>query len=990
MSYAYAYIVGTNDLCSRHSLKGKTTLESFERIISIKDAIAKEIDAGRSDAKSVDFTKHILSTHQQEKLNAAIQYVHGFQSPTLKDLFSSTKPTALQKKIQLELDAGIMDFEGKQKVIFKNDINFQTLAGTQTAIAAALVTVSAMYDSMENDMLKLYNSRNNDVGASGDENKMEATKVGSPSYFAAVRPPGHHARNIYELKGNVTYAIRPRPAGFCYMNNILIAAIYAMLSSPQVPTHVCIVDIDFHYGGGVQEILQKNTRLLEFLQEKFHKITYISLQKNRDLGEYDAPMAFGKGKKRDSWSNPQVEIHRVYAQKPSSLYKAMGQIQKFVKNSRSAWGQHLGNIFSQSRDRVFVSAGFDGHMKKSFKKSTKVGFSTKQYKGIGAFLRCKLTPKFPIFSVLEGGFIAHSMGNNIGKSVAAFLEGTAALLSPSNTEIDTILYKYLHDKEPETKHHIHSIAEKEEILRRSGDIPEKYIKENAKLAGTFAARMRNERDLLFDKSKSVFSPPLEKKRRPKGPVPTERATRTLSKTTFVAKSLIRGGKKGLFAAKDIADGACVDFFVGVKLNDDLTKNLRSDAYALDHPLDEHFHVQPLIQQEEEEGEHQSLGEILSKEKKFRACLKKKLEHILEKKKEEQLRSYDVDTKSMMGHIINEPVIDASLLDYSIAQTIYVKSGDVLTGRSALDGVMLFPNVTFDTDLTVDIEHTNVQGNSVTVTVIPLVALRKIYAHEELYLCYGREYERTGYKSHCTLADAVYSLDGKGGCLLEKEPQEVDLEVFNVHLRPIRVSDGTNGAAGGGMKRSQPYSTSDTRMAPPKNVLATSSSPSSSSSPPSSSSPDYDKIPLFFWPASKRSQFTRMEIASGSFISDVKKKKKSDQEKKNLAIYNSEMKILEQNILSTKEKIENFERSAFQMSSDMTQKTKKLREYLQRLRDSRSLSEVKTLKKKIERNKHQFNITKKKMEQILIEKSSLNETLSKLEKQQTKLAEKIKD
>jgi acetoin utilization deacetylase AcuC-like enzyme len=74
--------------------------------------------------------------------------------------------------------------------------------------------------------------------------------------FCAVRPPGHHAE-------------RNKAMGFCFFNNIAIAAKYAL--ERHGLKRVAIVDFDVHHGNGTENILSGDDRVLmvSFFQHPF-------------------------------------------------------------------------------------------------------------------------------------------------------------------------------------------------------------------------------------------------------------------------------------------------------------------------------------------------------------------------------------------------------------------------------------------------------------------------------------------------------------------------------------------------------------------------------------------------------------------------------------------------------------------------------------------------------------------------------------------------
>jgi acetoin utilization deacetylase AcuC-like enzyme len=65
--------------------------------------------------------------------------------------------------------------------------------------------------------------------------------------FCAVRPPGHHAE-------------RTSAMGFCFFNNIAVAAAHAL--AVHGLKRVAIIDFDVHHGNGTEDIFKGNERVL--------------------------------------------------------------------------------------------------------------------------------------------------------------------------------------------------------------------------------------------------------------------------------------------------------------------------------------------------------------------------------------------------------------------------------------------------------------------------------------------------------------------------------------------------------------------------------------------------------------------------------------------------------------------------------------------------------------------------------------------------------
>jgi acetoin utilization deacetylase AcuC-like enzyme len=75
--------------------------------------------------------------------------------------------------------------------------------------------------------------------------------------FCAVRPPGHHA-------------CRDKAMGFCFFNNVAVAAHYAL--DRHGLKRVAIIDFDVHHGNGTEDIVAGDERILmvSFFQHPFY------------------------------------------------------------------------------------------------------------------------------------------------------------------------------------------------------------------------------------------------------------------------------------------------------------------------------------------------------------------------------------------------------------------------------------------------------------------------------------------------------------------------------------------------------------------------------------------------------------------------------------------------------------------------------------------------------------------------------------------------
>ncbi len=88
--------------------------------------------------------------------------------------------------------------------------------------------------------------------------------------FCAVRPPGHHAEANQAM-------------GFCYFNNVAIAARY--LQKEWDVERVAIVDIDVHHGNGTQHIFEKDDSVFYYSIHQHPSFAYPGTGREFEQGE---------------------------------------------------------------------------------------------------------------------------------------------------------------------------------------------------------------------------------------------------------------------------------------------------------------------------------------------------------------------------------------------------------------------------------------------------------------------------------------------------------------------------------------------------------------------------------------------------------------------------------------------------------------------------------------------------------------------------------
>lgn len=196
------------------------------------------------------------------------------------------------------------------------------------------------------------------LSAGGAVTAAELALKGTPA-FSLLRPPGHHAGKNFL-------------GGFCYLNNIAIAAARALKSVKKV----AIIDFDCHHGNGTQDI---------FLGHK--QVVYVSL--------HQSPLYPGTGfRSEQNCLNYPVMGGTGEAEYLAVLSEAVGRVAEFAP------------------DLIAVSAGFD-----TFKEDPITGLrlEVESYKEIGREIK---SLEVPVFSILEGGY-----SGRMAECVHSYLKG---------------------------------------------------------------------------------------------------------------------------------------------------------------------------------------------------------------------------------------------------------------------------------------------------------------------------------------------------------------------------------------------------------------------------------------------------------------------------------------------------------------------------------------------------------------------------------------
>ncbi len=183
--------------------------------------------------------------------------------------------------------------------------------------------------------------------------------------FCAIRPPGHHAETV-------------RANGFCFVNNVAVAARY--LQNKYKIKKIAIIDFDVHHGNGTQEI---------FYQDR--TVAYGSV--------HEYPLFPGTG------SEQEIGVGNVFNAPIIAGTDGKDFINIFEKKI-------LLNIDKFKPEIILISAGFDAHKRDPL---ANINLESENYNQITKMIIeiANIHSQGRVISFLEGGYDLLALSKSI-------------------------------------------------------------------------------------------------------------------------------------------------------------------------------------------------------------------------------------------------------------------------------------------------------------------------------------------------------------------------------------------------------------------------------------------------------------------------------------------------------------------------------------------------------------------------------------------------
>lgn len=194
--------------------------------------------------------------------------------------------------------------------------------------------------------------------------------------FCGVRPPGHHAE-------------RNRAMGFCFFNNIAVAAAHALSRGLQ---RIAIIDFDLHYGNGTADIFAGDERVHLY-------------------STYQHPLY-------PNWSGAPHASNLVDV--PLPAYSGSAEMRAAVTQR---W---LPALERQQPQLLLISAGFDAHAQDPLG-DLRWGYD--DYRWLGTVLRDvgESCCGGRVVAMLEGGYELHALARSVELFLQPFVSGDVML-----------------------------------------------------------------------------------------------------------------------------------------------------------------------------------------------------------------------------------------------------------------------------------------------------------------------------------------------------------------------------------------------------------------------------------------------------------------------------------------------------------------------------------------------------------------------------------